>query len=794
MHTDHEVLTMASTPRRRRGLGEVLRDSDSFLPSRIVAVGGVIWVALGACGVLGPSGGTTFVVLAAVALFSTFLGIKRWKPEPLWPWLVLVGAFALWLVGGQLRGTYHTLGDLTSHRALVPDLFSLSGYALVVVGVVGVVGARSRGPFDRDAIIDAAISAVAAFLLTWVYVVTPTLRHHPVSLHVRLVVSAYVPCSIFVAATAARVASRSGRRPSPAGLMAISALGLLVVGDGLYLLAETGRLAIGGNLLNLPFALGFVACSSSLCHRSLPRMTSGPTSLQRPSGDKLRLAFVIVALCIPAAVLATPQRSIAGADRLVIATSALILSALAAWRMSQAITERMRTERQLAFELTHDALTGLPNRLSGQRHIQDLIEARTLGSSVAFLYIDLDRFKLVNETLGHGAGDELLRAVMERLRTNVRAGELLTRMGGDEFGLTLHGAASGTYVAEAAERIRLLLRRPFLLASGEVPLSASIGVAVYSASAGVGSSEQMLRDADTALYQAKRSGGDAVAFFDPSMRDHLAERLVLERELGYALERGQLQVIYQPVVKMADSRASGVEALLRWTHPALGSVEPAVFIPIAEESGLIGDIGSWVLDQACATTASLIADLGATADLSMAVNVSVRQFRGSDLLDDVARALARHQLPASALCLEITESVLIDNLTSVSAQLTALRARGVRILVDDFGTGYSSLAYLRHLPVNGVKIDRSFIEHIEDGGADASLVAAIVAMADSMGLSTIAEGVEHVAQAQRLRELGCGEAQGYLFAGPQGGELLAPTLRRLGLSSSRRLFSVTEGE
>lgn len=366
---------MTSKRRRGSGPGEVLRDSASFVPSRIVALGGVIWVALGTSGLFGATGGTTFVVLAAQALVSTFLGIKRWKPEPLWPWLVLVGAFALWLVGGQLRDTYHTLGDLTSHRALVPDLFSLSGYALVVIGVVGVVGARSRGPFDRDAIIDAAISAVAAFLLTWVYVVTPSLSHHHVPLRVRLIVSAYVPCSIFVAATAARVASRSGRRPSPAGLMAIGALGFLVVGDGLYLLAETGRLAISGSLLNLPFALGFVAASSAVCHPSLPRMTTGPTSPQHAPSDRLRLPFVIVALCIPAAVLASPKGSIAGADRLVVATSALILSALAAWCMSRAINERMHTERRLAYELTHDALTGLPNRLSGQHHLQELIDA-----------------------------------------------------------------------------------------------------------------------------------------------------------------------------------------------------------------------------------------------------------------------------------------------------------------------------------------------------------------------------------------------------------------------------------
>lgn len=646
---------MTSRRRRWRGPGEVFRDSGSFVPARIVAVGGMVWVAIGASGLVGATGGTMFVVLAAVALVSTSLAIKRWKPDPIWPWVVLAGAFCLWLVGGELRDSYHTLGDLTSHRALVPDLFSLSGYGLVVVGVVGLVGDRSRAAFDRDAIIDAAISAVAAFILSWVYVVTPTLAHHHLPLRVRLIVSAYVPCSTFVAATAARVASRGGRRPSAASLMGVGALGLLVVGDGLYLLAETGRLVLSMNVLNVPFALGFVACSSAVCHPSLPKATTAPQAPQGSPSDRFRLPFVIVALCIPAAILATPQRSVTGVDRVVIAGSALILSALAAWRMSRAITERRRTELKLDYELTHDALTGLPNRLSGQRHIQELIDARTLGSSLAFLYIDLDRFKLVNDTLGHGAGDELLRSVTARLRANVRAGELLTRMGGDEFGLVLHGAPSGTQVFEAAERIRLLLRRPFRLASGEVPLSASVGVSVHAASAGAGDSEQMLRDADTALYQAKASGGDAVTFFDVSMRDHLAERLILERELGYALERGQLWVSYQPIVRTSDSRASGVEALLRWTHPTLGSVEPAVFIPIAEESGLIGEIGSWVLDQACATTTSLLADLGADANISMAVNVSVRQFRDADLLDEVARALARHDLPASALCLEITE-------------------------------------------------------------------------------------------------------------------------------------------
>ncbi len=771
------------------------------LPSRMVSVFGVVVVAMDALGVLGERGGITFVALAGVALVCTFLGIRYWRPKPSWPWLAVMSALGLWLIGGYLRDVYHTLGQLTADRSLVPDLVSLPGYLVIVIGVIGLVTARVGRHVDTDVTIDASIGAIAAFLVVWAYVITPALSHHHLPIRVRLVVAAYVPCSIFVVATAVRFASTSGHRPPPALGLAVGALIFLVIGDGLYLMAETGRLVVPMRLLDVPFALGFVACSSAVTHPSLPRVTASLIASERSGSARVRLLFVVVALFTPAAVLASDRGGVTGTDRIVVATSAVMLSALAAWRMYRAIRERDHTEKRLDYQVTHDALTALPNRLSARRHIERLIEARTLGSSIAFLCIDLDRFKLVNDTLGNAGGDELLAAVAERLRANVRLGELVTRTGGDEFGIVIHGAASAAAVAEAAERVRLILRRPYRLSGAEIPLSASIGVAVYSASAldavgggGGGDAERMFRDAETALYRAKASGGDAVSVFDASMRDRQTGRLTLERDLSHALERGELSVSYQPIVSCATTKVTGVEALLRWRHPTLGMVTPAAFIPIAEESGLIVEIGAWVLDQACEAIAALRTQVWPLTEFTLAVNVSIRQFRDGELLDQVARALGRHDLPAGVLCLELTESVLMENLDSVGAQLAALRARGVRILVDDFGTGYSSIAYLRDLPVNGVKIDRSFVEHIDQNGADASLVGAIVAMADSMSLVTIAEGVEHSAQADCLRALGCAEAQGFLYAAPQPGEDLLAAVRRLGLHAARHLHAVAEGD
>ena len=382
------------------------------------------------------------------------------------------------------------------------------------------------------------------------------------------------------------------------------------------------------------------------------------------------------------------------------------------------------------------------------------------------MFLDIDRFRLLNDSFGHGLGDELLAAVGERLEANSRAGDLVAHVGGDEFVIVARGVRETDHVRELAERTRLSLSRGFRVRDIEVPVSASVGVAIHRGADPATGAEAMLRDADIAMYQAKDSGGDAVAVFDTSMRQRVEDRLELENELRHALDRGELHLAYQPIVRSQDGRVTSLEALLRWSHPVLGEIEPSVFVPIAEDTGLIVEIGTWVLDQACADLVALREQVAHSDELCVAVNLSARQLHDNTLLDHVARSLLGRGLPASGLRLELTESLVMENLALISKLLVSLRSCGVRISVDDFGTGYSSLATLDRLPVDEVKIDKSFVDGIAERGANTTLVSAIVAIAESLGITTVAEGVERAEQADRLQELGCEQAQGYLFSTP----------------------------
>ena len=441
--------------------------------------------------------------------------------------------------------------------------------------------------------------------------------------------------------------------------------------------------------------------------------------------------FVAVALSIPALItISRTQRGLG--DRLILAVIVLACTATAAWRMFRALRQHARAESRLAHQATHDLLTGLANRTFAHHHLDQLLDHQDSGS-VALVFLDLDRFRLINDSLGHGVGDELLGAVGERLEANSRAGDLVARIGGDEFVVVARGLRAPEHARELAERTRLSLAQRFRVRDIEIPISASVGVATHHHDEPPTTAEAMLRDADIAMYQAKDAGGDGISVFDAPMRRRVNDRIQLENELRQALDRGELHLAYQPIVRSQDQRVTSLEALLRWSHPELGEIEPARFIPIAEDTGAIVEIGAWVLDQACADLATLRTQVPYAEDLSVAVNLSVRQLRDNALLDHVARSLLNRGLPASGLRLELTESLVMENLALISKLLGSLRSFGVRISVDDFGTGYSSLSTLDRLPVDEVKIDKSFIDGIADHGANTTLVSAIVAIAESLG-------------------------------------------------------------
>jgi diguanylate cyclase (GGDEF)-like protein len=428
------------------------------------------------------------------------------------------------------------------------------------------------------------------------------------------------------------------------------------------------------------------------------------------------------------------------------------------------ITERRRAETQLEHIAHFDPLTGLPNRSLLQARLGHALElARRRDRRVAVLFLDLDRFKVINDSLGHAFGDEVLRAVTRRLRGRLREVDTLARWGGDEFIILLEEVADAPSISALAGDILDELALPCTLSNGQdVYVGGSIGISLYPDDGD--SAEQLIMRADTAMYQAKDQGRSTYQFYTSALTRAAHERLALETSLRHALERGELTLHYQPQVRVADGALVGMEALVRWRHPERGLVMPDEFIPLAEETGLIQPLGLWVLQTACRqakTWSSVFA-----RPLQMAVNVSVRQLRQPNLVEQFERVLHETGLPPKSLELELTESTLMSRDGRTEQTLRDLKELGVRLSIDDFGTGYSSLAYLKRMPIDALKIDRSFVKDIPEDFSDMEIAATIIAMARTLRLQVVAEGVETTEQLEFLKTRGCDSFQGFLVSRP----------------------------
>jgi diguanylate cyclase (GGDEF)-like protein len=446
--------------------------------------------------------------------------------------------------------------------------------------------------------------------------------------------------------------------------------------------------------------------------------------------------------------------------------------------LATAIAAR-RAEDRARHDAMHDPLTGLPNRvLFSDRLAQALARSERDHQPLAVLLLDIDRFKLINDSLGHAAGDELIREVAPRLSGAVRASDTVARLGGDEFAVLCEDLEDEREAQEMAERLGACFLRPFALGGEQQFATASIGLVVASAHV---DAEELLRDADAAMYRAKEAGRGRYEVFDQGMRARAVARLQVENELRRALDREELQLFFQPIHDLGEGRIASCEALVRWRHPDRGLVGPDQFIPIAEESGLIVPLGAWVLQRACRQLARWRRSVDGAADLRLTVNLSAQQVTQVDIVDTVAEAVAEAGLEPPDVGLEITEHVLIEDAQSTADTLRRLQRLGVRLVIDDFGTGYSSLSYLKRYPIEVLKIDRSFIDGIADPeSGDLAIVTAIVRMASALGVGVIPEGVETDAQLERLRELGCRYAQGFLLDRPLPPDELEARLKAAG--------------
>jgi diguanylate cyclase (GGDEF)-like protein len=436
--------------------------------------------------------------------------------------------------------------------------------------------------------------------------------------------------------------------------------------------------------------------------------------------------------------------------------------------------KKKQAEERIQYLATHDVLTGLPNRATFNQLLEFSIKsARRNERKCAVLFVDLDRFKVINDSLGHAAGDALLIEVALRLRSCVRESDVVVRLGGDEFIIILNEVANNEQVATVAQKVLAAIRPAFTLAGQECHTTASIGIAMFPADGA--DLETLTKSADVAMYLAKEDGKNNYRFFTEGVKTQSIELLMLETNLRHALERNQFSLHYQPKVDLATGQITGVEALLRWTHPDLGMLPPMQFIPLAEETGLIVPIGRWVLREAC--TQNMMWQRQGLRAVSMAVNLSPRQFIDESLLHDIDAALAVSGMPPELLQLEVTESMVMQNVPRAIKLLDMIQSRGIRLAIDDFGTGYSSMSLMKQFPIDTIKIDRSFVRDLPDDCEDKAIAQAIISMGKALGMTVVAEGVETSEQETFLRNHACDEMQGFLFSKPVPPEQMSHLLR-----------------
>ena len=718
----------------------------------------------------------SLVALCLATIAATLASIRLWRPARRLPFYLFAASEAVGFVAGTLGSSAAVTraGGSPAAAALtmVAYLIGIAGYALVI---------RARSPGrDRASLIDATVISTGLGMLAWVFLASPYTVDASLPLVERMLSMLYVVLDVLVIALVIRLTIGSGDRTRAYLLMTLGWLVLVAADAGRALLVLLGTYE-PASPVEAGWLVAYALWGAALLHPSVVTLTD-PAPLLRTGLTRARLASLAAASLMAPAILAIQAVRDQRLDIPVIVAGCAFLFLLVLVRMAglvreveatvrelrgtegvlrASLTERDALAAQLEYQAFHDNLTDLANRaLFNDRVRHALARARRDGGSLAVLFIDLDDFKVVNDSLGHGAGDRVLREVAARLRGCLREPDTVGRLGGDEFAILAEGADLAT-ARTLADGVLATLGAPFPLVGGQVTVRASVGIAVDEQ---LGLDEaQLLRNADIAMYAAKSSGKGTYQVFQSSMLRSVRDHHDLTAALEGAIERRELVVHYQPIVDLRDGRVAGAEALVRWPRPDRGLVPPAEFIPLAEETGLVVELDRFVLRQACRQMAGWTTEAG---PLLLHVNLSAHHLLRSDLASTVAAALRDSGLSPDCLALEITESVLMHDLDVAIVRLHELKELGVHLAIDDFGTGYSSLAYLRQMPIDAVKIDKSFVDGVAGGPEESAVARAILALAATLHLDTVAEGVEQPEQAAALAELGCHLAQGFHFSRP----------------------------
>lgn len=735
----------------------------------------MVGVALIASGVHIFGGGgllndNLYLVSAAQVIIAVIIGTLVNKPDRrVWPALLLL---VLFLIAAQV---FDNRTSTSVSVQMTSEALFLIVQLILVVGLFVTVQ-RRIGHDAINVIFDSLIIGLGSWFLIWVAFLNPARTISQDIFSVTALRGMTLASSAVVIFMLATLLFGDSER-SPAVWLASGAISLSLVGDFLYAANQAGRLEIDNEIANAPYIASLFLVSATILHPSVATISSRTTArLKQPLLGRLVLTTASLVLPVVVLALSSPTNE---SDRIVRAISIFVLSITVTTRVIFAVRTNAALQDRLIDSAQTDALTNLPNRGLMIEHVSSaILNSRFNACAPTVLFIDVDRFKNINDSLGHSAGDDVLVSVAQRLRVALPERCIVGRISGDEFVVLDAKSKNQGDAVLLADMVLESFHEPLALRQGDVFVSASIGVAVFDQEFTT-SADDLLRHADTAMYRAKDAGRNCVAIFDKSMLERVNQRLAVETALYRALERRELRLVHQPIIDIDLGDVIGFEALMRWDMEDGTSISPAEFIPIAEETGIIVPIGSWALLEALTHLRGWINQGICRRDATMSVNVSPRQLHDPNFVAVVNEALMRSRMPAEQLWLEVTEGVMITQPEQALDTLRKLSQIGVRVAIDDFGTGYSSLSFLQRFPIHRLKIDRTFINELATDANARSLVRTIIAMANSLGLDVVAEGVETVEQLHALGDLHCSKAQGYLISHPVTPETMASTVAGL---------------